>query len=62
MDAFHEILFKTQLEALVTEREAMRAANSERFDNNQTIAYPEEAFQSLVGQFAALEDRIRNEG
>lgn len=62
MDAWNELLIKTQIEALVTEREAMKAANEERYTKGQTQAYNEEAFQALVGQFAHIEERIRNLG
>lgn len=60
MDTFSELLFRTQIEALVTEREAMKAENERRRANNMAQAYTEEAFQTLVGQFAAIEERIRN--
>lgn len=60
MDSWHEVLFKTQLERLVTEREAMKVANEERYIKGQTQAYDENAFQLLVQQFADLEARIRS--
>lgn len=60
MDTWHELLYRTQIEALVTEREAMKAENERRRDSNMPQAYTEDAFQTLVGQFAGIEERIRN--
>ena len=59
METWQGLLFRTQIEALVTEREAMKAENERRRDNNMTQAYDEAAFQTLVGQFAGIEERIR---
>ena len=62
MNNWQEMIFRVQIEALVTERCAMLAANEERDKKNQTIAYTEEAFQALVNQFANIEERIRHAG
>jgi len=60
MDSWQELLIKTQIEGLITEREAMIAANAERYANNKTQAYNEEAFQTLVKCFSGIEEYIRN--
>ena len=62
MDNFTELRLRVQIEAVVTEREAMRWENEIRLQNNQTIAYDEKAFNVLVGTLSNIEDTIRNCG
>lgn len=60
MDTFRELLFRTQIEAVITEREGMKWENENRIQNNQTIAYDEKAFNVLVSELARIESEIRN--
>jgi len=57
---YEKLLFTTQIEAVITEREAMKAANAERIQREESLAYGEDAFQSLVTDLAAIETQIRN--
>jgi hypothetical protein len=45
---------RLQMEMLITQREAMLAANQERAHHNHTIAYPESAFDDLHTHFTHL--------
>ena len=62
MDNYRELLFRTQIEAVVTEREMMNWENTIRAQNNQTIAYDEKAFNALIGELVRIEEAIRNSG
>ncbi|MBI1921322.1 MAG: hypothetical protein HYS23_09620 [Geobacter sp.] len=60
MDTFTELRIRVQIEAVVTEREAMRWENEIRLQNHQTVAYDEKAFNVLIGTLSNIEDTIRN--
>lgn len=62
MDNYRELLFRAQIEAVVTEREMMNWENTIRAQNNQTIAYDEDAFNALISELARIEEAIRNSG
>jgi hypothetical protein len=49
---------KILLEALITEREGMLAENTHRLDCGHSIAYTEEAFQTLADKMREI---LRNE-
>jgi len=59
---YEELLMRSQLEQLVTERCGMMAENQQREFVGSSMAYTEEAFQRLSQQLADLEGRIRNAG
>ena len=52
--------FRAQLEGLVTDREAMVAANKEREQRDESLAYSESAFDQLSHRFEQLILEIRN--
>ena len=45
-----------ELQALITEREAMLALNIERENHGYSLAYGEEAFQELADKIRALKN------
>jgi hypothetical protein len=57
---YEKLMFTTQIEAVITEREAMKAANTERMQREESQAYGEDAFRSLVTDLAGIEAQIRN--
>jgi tRNA A37 threonylcarbamoyladenosine dehydratase len=59
---WQEVLFWTQIEQLITERDAMHAANSARQAEGKADAYGEEKFMALADRFADIENRIRECG
>ena len=60
MDDWRIQLFTTQREALITEREAMLAANTERTQRDESLAYGADAFMELATRFTEIEEEIRN--
>jgi len=50
----NERVFWCEFEALICEREGMRALNREREDANMSLAYDESAFLALAERFRAL--------
>ena len=62
MTNWQELLFRTQLEGLISEREMMKVANKERERKGEFPAYGEEAFERLIQFFSNIEEGIRNAG
>jgi hypothetical protein len=62
MTNFQELLFRTQIEELISEREGMKVANKEREIRGEAPAYGEEAFCKLMQCFANIGESIRNAG
>lgn len=57
MDNFRQALFihlRAQLEALITEREGMLAANLERQRRGEALAYQESTFTELANQMRCV--------
>ncbi len=52
------LAYRAELEALISRREAMKAANEFRAHNGQAQAYPGHDFFHLAEEFASLEKRI----
>lgn len=53
---------RIRLEACITQREAMIAENMDRSAKGQSMAYGDDAFNSVVGEFAQLANELRNIG
>lgn len=57
MDNFRQAMFihlRAQLEALISEREGMLAANLERQRRGEALAYQESAFTELANQMRCV--------
>ena len=59
---YFELKMRSKLEALITRREAMKAANEERRHHNNSDAYGEAEFESLVDEFEILHRAIIEAG
>jgi hypothetical protein len=62
MTNWQELLFRTQIEGLISEREMMKVANKERERKGESPAYREDAFDRLIQFFSNIEESIRNAG
>ena len=62
MDTCFELNIRTQMEALISEREAMKAANRQRQGQGFADAYGEDAFMRLAADFTRLNEEIRKWG
>lgn len=60
MNTFQELIFKIQIETIITEREAMKIKNLSREQQGLAIAYDENSFMILVKELAFIEEAIRN--
>ena len=60
MNYYQQLVFKIELERLVTEREGMIAENKIRESRDETLAYNEAAFQDLCSGFNHLSEAVRN--
>lgn len=55
------LVFQARIEAVITEREAMKAANkSAVFDGFKSLPYRDDAFQVLTSTLAQIEEDIKN--
>lgn len=57
---YEKELWRVQVEAVVTEREGMKAENTNREQRGESMAYGEDAFGVLVAELARIEEQIRN--
>jgi hypothetical protein len=62
MTNFEELIVRTKIEQIVTEREGMIALNKWREMRGESLAYNELAFQEVCQSFAEVEELIRNFG
>jgi len=62
MNNFQELCFRSQIEQVITEREALKAANQWREHRGEVQSYSEEAFMELCQRLANIEEAIRNAG
>ena len=62
MNNYTEMIFRVQMEQLVTERLGMVAENENRARRQESPAYVEKDFQNVNQLFADLEVRIREAG
>ena len=59
MDNWKEMFIRVQLEAVITEREMMRAENDVRHHRGESPAYTEEAYDVLLNKLSHLEGLVR---
>lgn len=59
MDAYHELNYRMQLEALISEREAMIVANKERELRGESPAYGEDHFNGIAHHMNLLLESMR---
>ncbi len=62
MDNWQHLRIKLAMEALITERVMMQAANDYRSMRGFAQAYGDESFAKLIDQFNMLNDELRNIG
>ena len=62
MSEFHYLRIRLSMEALITEREMMKAMNEHREMQGLAQAYGEEHFANLITQLNSLTEEIRNIG
>jgi len=60
MDAFKELLFRSQIERVVCERAAMEAENALCKQRNENPSYNEGFFTVLVEKLDEIEKQIRD--
>lgn len=62
MSEWHLLNWRVRLEALITEREAMLAANVARLAHGYAQAYGEEAFIEVQKAIVSLDEQMRKIG